>query len=176
VVVVDRFTKMAPFVACYKADDAPHIADLYLKEITRLHGVPETIASDRDIKFLSHFWRSLWHMLGTNLLYSTACHLHTDSQTEVTNRTLCTLLRTMVRKNLKELDIKLPHAEFTYNKTPVRATGCSPFKVLYGINPMTPIDLIPLRTNSKVCFEAEKRAKEMKRLHEQIRAHIENVN
>ena len=82
----------------------------------------------------------------------------------------------MVQKNLKEWDIKLPHAEFAYNRTPTRATGCSPFEALYEINPLTPIDLIPLPTYCKVNFEAETRAKEMKRLHEQIRTHIEKVN
>ena len=87
---------MAHFVACHKADDASHIADLYLREIIRLHGVPKTIVSDRDTKFLSYFWRSLWHLLGTKLLYNTTCHPQTDGQTEVTNRTLFTLLRTMV--------------------------------------------------------------------------------
>jgi len=66
-VVVDRFTKMAHFVACHKADDASHIADIYLREIIRQHGVPKTIVSDRDTKFLSHFWESWWHLLGTKL-------------------------------------------------------------------------------------------------------------
>jgi len=82
----------------------------------------------------------------------------------------------MVQKTLKEWDLKLPHAEFAYNIAPTRATGCSPFEALHGINPLTPIDLIPLPTTCKVSFEAEKSAKEMKKLHEQIRAHIENVN
>jgi len=82
----------------------------------------------------------------------------------------------MVQKNLKEWDIKLPYVEFAYNRTPVRATGCSPFEALYGINLLTPIVLIPLPTDCRVSFEAEQRAKEMKRLHEQIRAYIEKVN
>jgi len=126
-VVVDRFSKMAHFMACHTTNNASHIANLYFKEIMRLHGIPRSIVSDRDTKFLSHFWFTLWRKLGTHLKFSTTCHPQMDGQTEVTNRTLGTLLRVLVKKSIKGWDELLCHAEFTFNWT-TRLQAFSPFK------------------------------------------------
>ncbi|XP_071924844.1 uncharacterized protein [Coffea arabica] len=149
-VIVDRFSKMAHFIPCHKIDDASHIADLFFKEIIRLHGMPRTIVSDRDVKFLSYFWKTLWGKLGTKLLFSTTSHPQTDGQTEVVDRTLSTLLRAIIRKNIRTWEECLPHVEFAYNRTVHSSTHFSPFEIVYGFNPLTPLDLSPLPSSEHI--------------------------
>jgi hypothetical protein len=141
-VVVDRFSKMSHFIPCNKTNDALHVADLFFQEIVRLHGVSKSIVSDRDTKFLSHFWKTLWRKLGTKLLFSTACHPQIDRQTEVVNQTLSSLLQAVIHKNLKSWVTCLPIMEFAYNRSVHGATKFSSLKVVYGFNPCVPIDLV----------------------------------
>jgi len=168
-VVVDRFSKMAHFIASHKTDDAFNVANLFFREVVRLHGVPRTIVSDRDVKFLSYFWKTLWGKLGTKLLFSTSSHPQTDGQTEVTNRTLGTLLRAVIKTNLKSWEDALPHVEFAYNRTVHSSTKITPFECVYGLNPLTPLDLKPLPMKERADFDADKQVELMKDLHQRTR-------
>ena len=154
-VVVDRFSKMAHFIACKKTTDAVNVAQLYFREVYRLHGLPTSIVSDRDTQFLSHFWRRVWRLANTKLDFSSAYHPRTDGQTEVVNFSLGNLLRSLVGDHLKSWDQKLYQAEFAYNRSVNRSTGFNPFYVVYGYNPRSPLDLTPVLDLQRVPKKAK---------------------
>jgi len=81
-VVVDRLTKMRHLVPCRTSIDAPSLADLFLDNIRKHHGLPLTIISDRGLQFAAEFWGTVCRRLQIDLRLSTAFHPETDGQTE----------------------------------------------------------------------------------------------
>ncbi|KAL4347069.1 hypothetical protein GQ457_17G008780 [Hibiscus cannabinus] len=175
-VVVDRFSKMAHFISCHKTDDAMHVADLFFRDVVRLHGIPRTVVSDRYVKFLSHFWKVLWGKIGTKLLYSTTCHPQTDGQTVIINRILGALLRSVVGKNVRNWENCLPFVEFAYNRSIHSSTGYSPFELVYGFNPLTALDLVPLPLTDICSLDGEQKAELVKTIHLKAKQRMEKIN
>jgi len=76
--IVDRLTKSANFLPIKKTYPLSRFARIYIEEIVKLHGVPASIVSDRDLRFTSHFWGALHEALRSQLKFSTAFHPQTD--------------------------------------------------------------------------------------------------
>jgi hypothetical protein len=111
VVFVCRLTKMKHYVPALTTVTALKLAALFVREVVRLHGVPERILSDRDPRFTAHFWKELWRLLGTLLTMSTAYHPQTNGQTERENRTLEEMLRGFTNWSQNDWDEHLPALE-----------------------------------------------------------------
>ena len=110
-VVLCRLTSMTHLVPITTRTKASELAWLYFREIVRLHGLPESIVSDRDSKFTSKFWREVHRLLGTRLLMSTAFHPQTDGASERAIQSVSQVLRSMVGPKQQDWVEKIPMVE-----------------------------------------------------------------
>jgi len=134
-VVVDKFSKYAHFIALTHPFIALQIAKVYLDHIYRLHGLPTALISDRDKIFTSAIWKELFRLSQTELQMSTAYHPQTDGQTERVNQCLEGYLRCTVHVCPTKWKDWLPLTEFWYNTSYHSSLNRTPFEVLYGHEP-----------------------------------------
>eukprot|EP00253_Pinus_taeda_P011385 PITA_11385 len=137
-VVVDKLSKSAHFIPVQSTYRAAQIANIFMQNIFKLHGLPKVIISDHDVKFTSAFWRTLFEGLGTQLSFSTAYHPQTDEQTERVNQVLEDMLRSYVMQQPTRWEEYLHLVEFAYNNGYHSSLKMSPFEVLYGRKCRTP--------------------------------------
>jgi hypothetical protein len=114
-VVVDKLSKVAHFILVKSTCKVIYIANIFMKEIFRLHGMPKEIISDRDTKFTSNFWKSLFAGFETKLLFSMVYHPQTDGQTKRVNQVLEDMLRMHVMHHPMKWENYLSLVEFVYN-------------------------------------------------------------
>jgi transposase InsO family protein len=125
-VVVDRLTKFANFLAIAIDFSAAQVAELFFREIFKLHGLPKTIVSDRDSKFMSTFWQELFRLVGIALTPSTSYHTQTEGQTKIVNKWVEGYLRKYVAGQQKAWTRWLHLGEYFYNTTQHMSIGMSP--------------------------------------------------
>ena len=142
---------MAHLIPCNKTNDASYVAKLFFRELVKLHDLPSTIVSDRDVKFVSYFWK----LFGTTSKFSSAFH----PQIEVVNHSLSDMLRCLVGVKQGVLDLLLSTAEFAYKNYVNRSTVKRPFQIVNGYPPRTPIHLVPLPPHMRVSEPKENFAK-----------------
>eukprot|EP00253_Pinus_taeda_P024735 PITA_24735 len=137
--MVDKLSKVAHFIPVKTTYLASEVAQVFIREIARLHGVPKNIVSDRDAKFISKFLKDLFAGLGTKLAFNTTYHPQTDGQTKRVNMILEYMLRMYVMHQQRKWKEYLPLVEFTYNNSYQESLRMSRFEVLYGQSCYTPI-------------------------------------
>ena len=128
-------------MACRKEISAEETAKIFFKHVWVHFGLPKTIISNRDTRFLSKFWSSLWAMMDTKLTKSIAFHPQIDGQIEVVNRMIIQILRMYHSKHPRTWDEILPYVQHSYNRVIHSSTGHSPFEVCLGYQPLAPIDV-----------------------------------
>lgn len=138
-VVVDRITKSTHFLPVKMTFSLDQLAQLYIKEVVRLHGVPVSIVSDRDPTFTSKFRKSLQGAMGTKLNFSTAYHPQSDGQSKRTIQTLEDMLRTCVLDLGGNWESYLPLVEFAYNNSFQATIRIAPYEALYGRRCRSPV-------------------------------------
>ncbi|GJY31067.1 ty3-gypsy retrotransposon protein [Tanacetum coccineum] len=139
-VVVDRFSKYAYFGVLPTNFNGHKVAKLFMEIVVKHHGIPKTIVSDRDLIFVSKFWKELFRLSGTQLNHSIAYHPQSDGQTEVVNQGLEQYLRAIVSDRPQQWVRLLPWTEYCYNTSYYSSIKMSPYQALYG---RLPLSLIP---------------------------------
>ncbi|GLT54898.1 hypothetical protein SLA2020_280570 [Shorea laevis] len=114
--------------------------------------------------------------MGTKLNFSSAYHPQTDGQTEVVNRSLGNLLRSLAGNKPKQWDLALSQAEFAYNRSKNRTTQLSPFEIVYGQNPSGVLDLTPIPRIGRLSIKADEMADYLRGVHDQVKKAIEDNN
>jgi Reverse transcriptase (RNA-dependent DNA polymerase)/RNase H-like domain found in reverse transcriptase/Integrase zinc binding domain/Aspartyl protease len=142
VVFVDRLSKMVHIEAATKSITSEGLAELFESRVIRYHGVPQTLVSDRDIRFRSQLWYRALEIWGIKHCRSTGKHPQTDGQTENANGVLEDTLRHFVGPYQSNWDKLLPAAEFSMNNSVNVSTGYTPFMLNYGQNPDTPLTVV----------------------------------
>jgi len=131
-VVCDRLSKMTHFVATTEGTSAEGLARLFRDNVWKLHGLPESVVSDRGPQFAAELMRELNRMLGIKTKLSTAFHPQTDGQMERMNQELEQYLRFFIEHRQKDWPEWLAAAEFAVNNKVYMATKVSPFIANYG--------------------------------------------
>ncbi|QRW23069.1 Retrotransposable element Tf2 protein [Rhizoctonia solani] len=139
-VVIDLFSKFGHFIPTTKKVLAKGLANLFVTHVWKLHSLPVKTISDQGTTFTGKFLRALYQQLGIQPSFSLAYHPKSDRQTKQVNQFIEFYLQSYVAADHSDWVKWLPLAEYAYNNAKHAATGKTPFKLVYGRNPvMSPL-------------------------------------
>jgi len=170
-VIVDRFTKMEHFIPTTERTSTEGLAQLFRDNVWKLHGLPDSIISDRGPQFAAGVMKELNHMLEIETKLSTAFHPQTDGQTERMNQELEQYLRMFIDHRQEQWLEWLGTAEFAYNNKVHTGTKVSSFKANSGQDPR-----MGFKMRKKRRYEgAEKFAERMKNVQEEAKIALQKA-
>lgn len=152
-IVVDGLSKYIHFIPINHPYITRKIAEVFAKEIVRLHGIPQSILSDRDLLFITLFRRKLFCLQGIILKMSSSYHPKTDGHNEVVNCCLEVYLRCFASKQPKTWIQWVPWEELWYNSIFHVPIGTTPFETIYGRKPPLVVRYMQGKTKMTVMFE-----------------------
>ncbi|MCO5606531.1 hypothetical protein L7F22_060719 [Adiantum nelumboides] len=148
--IICRFSKQAHFVLVRKKIKSEHMGKLFMHNIFKYHGMPQSIVSDRDPRMTSLFKKALFENMGTTLKFSSSFHPQTDGQSEEANFFFLDLFKCYVSKHKATWEHYLPLVEYAYDNTVHTSTGKAPFEIAEWGKKVPPI----LQTKDKI-FEID---------------------
>ncbi|XP_071929039.1 uncharacterized protein [Coffea arabica] len=168
-VVIDKLTKFGHFIMLTHPFTAKNVAQVFLDNIYKIHGLPESIIIDRDRVFTSGFWKELFRMVGTKLHYSSFYHSQSDGQSERLNQCLENYLRCMTGEFPSQWSKWLSLVERSYNSTYQSSLTLTPFEALFGYKPV-PLPLGPYFDS--MVLAATNMVQEISRISSSIKEHL----
>ena len=168
--IICRFSKQAHFIPVRKKIKPDQMARLFMCNIFKYHGMPQSIVSDRDPRMTSLFWRGIFENMGTTLKFSSSFHPQTDGQSEEANSTVLDLLKCYVSEHKSKWEQYLPLVEYAYNNTVHSSTGKAPFEIVEGGKKLPPI----LHTKDKI-FQADQYVQNMDETFQKIKHALEKT-
>ena len=162
-VVVDRLSQYAHFIPTTESISAEDLAHVFVDRIFKLHGMPKEVLTDRGPLFTSAFTKELFKILDTRSVFSTAYNPQTDGQTERVNRILEDMLRHYVSPTQHDWNRHVPAAQFAYNNSYQESVRTTPFRLMYGENPVEPFALLSGTTFTRAQHFARKLSEDIAR-------------
>ncbi|MCO5547318.1 hypothetical protein L7F22_000766 [Adiantum nelumboides] len=168
--IICRFSKQAHFIPVRKKIKPDQMARLFMSNIFKYHGMPQSIVSDRDPRMTSLFWRGLFENMGTTHKFSSSFHPQRDGQSEEANSTVLDLLKCYVSEHKGKWEQYLPLVEYAYNNTVHSSNGKAPFEIVEGGKKVLPI----LHTKDKI-FEVDKYVQDMDEMYKKVKLALEKT-
>ncbi|MCO5553245.1 hypothetical protein L7F22_006766 [Adiantum nelumboides] len=168
--IICRFSKQAHFVPVRKKIKSEHMVKLFMHNIFKYQGMPQSIVSDRDPCMMSLFWKELFENMGTTLKFSCSFRPQIDTQSEEANSTVLDLLKCYVSEHKATWEHYLPLVEYAYNNSVHTSTSKAPFEIVEWSKKVPPI----LQTKDKI-FEADKYVQNTDEAYKKIKLVLEKT-